>query len=137
MGLDRVYDAGYQEEPVDGAIGGVGLQLVEILTRMGTSGRHREAITTRPALIEGVAQRTEHAREVTLEMTSLHGKAKKIANLLSGTSEYLHKFLAGATQLDGKERWTTLPRQIFWYFTGDRPRRGARSARWWWGNRRI
>jgi len=46
----------------------------EILTRMGTSGRHREATTTRPALIEGVAQRTEHAREVTLEMTSLHGK---------------------------------------------------------------
>ena len=39
-----------------------------IFTRMGTGGQHREAITTRPALIEGVAQRTELAREVTLEM---------------------------------------------------------------------
>jgi len=96
-----------------------------ILTRMGTGGRHREAITTRPALIEGVAQRTEHAREVTLEMTSLHGKAKKIANLLSGISEYLHKFLAGATQLDGKERWTTLLRQIFWYFYRGSPQAGG------------
>ena len=33
-----------------------------IFTRMGTGGQHREAITTRPALIEGVAQRTDHAR---------------------------------------------------------------------------
>ena len=37
-----------------------------------------KVITTRPALIEGVAQRTEHAREVKLEMTSVNGKAKKI-----------------------------------------------------------
>ena len=44
---------------------------------MGTGGQHREAITTRPALIEGVAQRTEHAREVKLEMTSVHGKTRK------------------------------------------------------------
>ena len=35
-----------------------------IFTRMGTGGQHREAITTRPPLIEGIAQRTEHAREV-------------------------------------------------------------------------
>ena len=63
-GLDWVHDAGDQEEPVDGAVDGVGLQLVVIFTRMGTGGQHLEAITTRPALIEGVAQRTEHAREV-------------------------------------------------------------------------
>ncbi len=50
-----------------------------IYTRMGTGGQHREAITTRPALADGVAERTEHAWEVKLEMTSLHGKAKKIA----------------------------------------------------------
>ena len=49
-----------------------------IFTRMGTGGQHREAITTRPAMIEGAAQRTEDAREVKLEMTSVHGKARKI-----------------------------------------------------------
>ena len=92
-----------------------------IYTRMGTGGRHREAITTRPALIEGVAERTEHAREVKLEITSLHGKATKIAKLLSGFSAYLHKFLAGATQLDQKEVWPTLLRRIFWYFCGGKP----------------
>ena len=92
-----------------------------IFTRMGTGGQHREAITTRPALIEGVAQRTEHAREVKLEMTSVHGKAKKIAKLLSGISEYLNRFLTSATQLDEKTRWSTLLRRIFWFFYGGSP----------------
>jgi hypothetical protein len=87
-----------------------------IYTRMGTGGQHREAITTRPALADGVAERTEPAREVKLEMTSLRGKAKKIATFLSGISEYLHKFLAVATQLDEKERWRALLRRIFWFF---------------------
>ena len=83
-----------------------------IYTRMGTGGQHREAITTRPALADGVAERTEHAREVKLEMTSLRGKAKKIATFLSGISEYLHKFLVGATQLDEKERWRPAPENL-------------------------
>ena len=99
-----------------------------IFTRMGTGGTHREAITTRPALMEGVAKRTEHGREVSLTMTSLHGKAKKIANLLSGISQYLHKFLAGATQLDGRERWTTLLRKIFWYFYQGSPQPGGAAT---------
>jgi len=100
-------------------------------------GHIREAIPTRAALVEGVAQRTEHAREVTLEMTSLHGKAKKIANVLSEISQYLHKFLAGATQLDERRRWTTLLRKIFGTFTRDRPIQGGRLPLWRWANRRI
>ncbi len=50
-----------------------------IYTRMGTGDRHQEAITTRPSLMEGVAQQTEPARTVKLKMTSVHGKAKTIA----------------------------------------------------------
>ena len=96
-----------------------------IYTRMGTGGQHREAITTRPALADGVAERTEHAREVKLEMTSLHSKAKKIATFLSGISEYLHKFLAVATQLDEKERWRALLRRIFWFFYPQPPPSGS------------
>lgn len=92
---------------------------------MGKGGQHPEAITTRPALIEGVAQRTEHAREVKLAMTSVHGKAKRIVKLLSGMSKYLHSFLADATQLDEKVRWSTLLRKIFWYFYGGAPAIGS------------
>ena len=92
-----------------------------IYMRMGSGRGHREAITTRPALAEGVAERTEHAREVKLEMTSLHGKAKKIAQFLTGISEHLHKCEAGATQLNEKERWTTLLRRIFWFLCGGAP----------------
>ena len=104
---------------------------------MGTGGQHREAITTRPPLIEGIAQRTEHAREVKLEMTSVHGKAKKIAKLLSGMSEYLHRFLSGATQLDEKARWSTLLRRIFWYFYGGSPPMGSPISLLPAGNCRI
>jgi hypothetical protein len=57
-----------------------------IYTRMGTGGRHQEAITTRPSLMEGVAQQTEHARTVKLKMTSVHGKAKTIAAYLNRRS---------------------------------------------------
>ncbi len=60
----------------------------------------------------GHAQRTERAREVKLEMTSVHGRAKKIAKLSSGMSEYLHRALATATPLDGKARWKTRLRSI-------------------------
>ena len=31
-------------------------------------------------------------------------------------SEYPRRFLAGATQLDEKTRWSTPLRRIFWYF---------------------
>ena len=85
---------------------------------MGTGGQDREAITTRPALIEEAAQRTEHAREVKLEMTSVHGKAKNIDKLLGSMSEYPHRVLARATRLDEKARWSTLLRNILWYFYG-------------------
>ena len=50
---------------------------------------------------------------------------KKIDKLLSGMSEYLRKFLAGATQLDEKARWTTLLRRVFWYLHGESPPIGS------------
>jgi hypothetical protein len=64
-----------------------------IYTRMGTGDRHQEAITTRPSLMEGVAQQTEHARTVKLKMTSVHGKARTIAEYLRKISNYLRRFL--------------------------------------------
>ena len=98
-----------------------------IYTRIGTGATHREAITTRPALMEGVAQQSEHARTVKLKMTSLHGKAKKIAGFLNGISSYLRRFLEGAEQLEPAARWPAMPRQIFWHFRGGPPPLGGRA----------
>ena len=97
---------------------------------MGTAFESLGSYAMSPALerMAIVAERTEPAREVKLEITILHGKATKIAKLLSGFSAYPHKFLAGATQLDEKEVWPTLLRRIFWYFRGGKPQtEGAAS----------
>jgi hypothetical protein len=96
-----------------------------IYTRIGTADKHKEAITTRPSLMEGVAQQTEHARTVKLKMTSLHGKSKIIASYLSGISSYLRSFLEGAEQLKPVERWPAMLRHIFWHFCGGTPPLGA------------
>jgi hypothetical protein len=89
-----------------------------IYTRMGTGGRHQEAITTRPSLMDGVAQQTEHARTVKLKMTSLHGKAKTIAEYLSRISNYFRRFVSDAEQLEPGQRWPAMLRQIFYKFCG-------------------
>jgi hypothetical protein len=99
-----------------------------IYTRMGTADKHREAMTTRPSLMEGVAQQTEHARTVKLKMTSVHGKARAIAEYLRKISNYLRRFLDDAEQLEPAERWPTTLRQIFWKFCGGtRPLEGGSS----------
>jgi hypothetical protein len=89
-----------------------------IYTRMGTGDRHQEAITTRPSLMDGVAQQTEHARTVKLKMTSLHGKAKTIAEYLSRISNYFRRFVSDAEQLEPGQRWPAMLRQIFYKFCG-------------------
>jgi hypothetical protein len=89
-----------------------------IYTRIGTAVKHREAITTRPSLMEGVAQQTEHARTVRLKMTSVHGKARTIAEDLRKISNYFRRFLDDAEQLEPVERWPTMLRQSFWKFCG-------------------
>jgi hypothetical protein len=96
-----------------------------IYTRIGTADKHREAITTRPELMEGVAEQTEHARTVKLKMTSLHGRAQRIARLLSRITSYLRSFLGDAEQLEPKERWAVMLRQIFWRFCGGTPPLGG------------
>ena len=57
-----------------------------IFTRMATRASHGEAITTRPLLQHAVARRTRHANQTRLHISSLHGKAKMVANLLSRIS---------------------------------------------------
>jgi hypothetical protein len=89
-----------------------------IYTRMGTGDRHKEAITTRPSPMEGVAQQTEHARTVKLKMMRVHGKAKTITEYLSKISNYLRRFLDNAEQLEPAQRWPAMLRQIFYKFCG-------------------
>ena len=75
-----------------------------IFTRMATGASHGEAITTRPLLQHAVARRTRHANQTRLHISSLHGKAKMVANLLSRISSWLKLFQESAEQLDERCR---------------------------------
>lgn len=87
-----------------------------IFTRMATGSKHGEAITTRPLFQHGVARRTRHAGQTLLFISSLHGKARKIAYLLSGISAWIQSTKSSAEQLADPSRWPRLVRQIFQEF---------------------
>ncbi len=84
-----------------------------IFTRMGTGSKHGEAITTRPLFQHGVARRTRHANQTQLSITSQHGKAKKIAYLLTGISAWLQQLRDDAEQFVAAAKWPVILRRIF------------------------
>ena len=61
----------------------------ENLTRMGAGPKHGEAITTRALFQQEIAKKTKHANQTRLSISSLHAKAKQVANLLGRISRWL------------------------------------------------
>lgn len=69
--------------------------------------------TTRALFQQAVAQKTRHANQTRLSISSLHDKAKQIANLLGRISQCLKLFIKPAEPLPGKSRWGEMLRKIF------------------------
>jgi len=90
-----------------------------LFTRIGSGDKHGEAITTRPLLMHGIARQTTHAQQRQLSVSSLHAKAKQVANLLSAISGWLRVFQTNAEQLAREARWPKLLRLIFRHFIPD------------------
>lgn len=67
--------------------------------------RHAEAITSRPALLAGVARVIRSARQTTLLVTSTHAQAAENSQRLSAVSRFLASLAAAAEQLTRPERW--------------------------------
>ena len=89
-----------------------------IYTRLATGGRHGEAITTRPLLQQGVARQTTHANQKRITISSMHAKAKQIANLLVSFSSWLRQLILDAEQFTAAARWALILRRIFQDFAG-------------------
>ena len=68
----------------------------------------REAITSRPLLLTGVARATNHAGQTTLYLNSSHGQTRKIRLKLTETTRFLRN-LQSAPQLSLIERWCRIP----------------------------
>jgi len=89
-----------------------------IFTRMATGPNHREAITTRPLLQNSVAHKTRHSNQTRLSLSSLHGKARLMANLLHRISGWLAAVSASAEQLSKQKLWRAMLRRIFQELAG-------------------
>jgi hypothetical protein len=92
-----------------------------LFTRIASHDKHGEAITTRPLFLHGIARHTRHAQQNHLSLSSLHAKARQIANLLSQVSGWLRAFRASAEQLPSEVRWPALLRRIFHHFLSASP----------------
>lgn len=84
-----------------------------ILTRMAAGSKHEEAITTWLLFQYGVARRTRHAKQTQLSISSRHGKAKKIAYLLSGISSWMQAVMVCAEQLAERAHWPSIVKRVF------------------------
>ena len=84
-----------------------------LYTRLAIPGRHTEALTSRPLLLQGIARKTTHSQRQRLTITSAHGKAGAVQRRLKQVSEYLQQFRQAAEQLTQPERWGLLLRAIF------------------------
>ena len=92
-----------------------------LFTRIASGDQHGEAITTRPLFLQGIARHTRHAQQNHLSLSSLHAKARKIANLLASRSAWLRAFCDSAEQLASQARWPALLRRIFHHFLAASP----------------
>jgi hypothetical protein len=93
-----------------------------LFVRLAEPDRHLEAITSRPLLLSAIAERTRHARQTTLKVTSSHAKAGWAATVLSSIAGFLRELMQNAEQLTADQCW----RRIL-----------ARAARSWLGGRPL
>lgn len=84
-----------------------------LFVRLVDRQRHREAVTSRPMLLGGVARQTKHAGQSRLHVNLSHAQADKIKEKLTHASLFLRGILATAEQLSQPERWRRILAKIF------------------------
>ncbi|NBS53725.1 MAG: hypothetical protein EBS96_14150 [Spartobacteria bacterium] len=75
--------------------------------------RHREAVTTRPELLGGVARQTRHAGQTRISVNLSHSKGNRIKSQLAEASAFLQNLLTTAEQLTNAQRWERILLRIF------------------------
>jgi hypothetical protein len=89
-----------------------------IFMRLGMPDKHAEAITSRPLALQGIARQTRHGNQTTIEITSMHSKAPRIAEILAKVSAFLKRIKASAEQLSQGQRWKLILSAAFRSFLG-------------------
>ena len=93
-----------------------------IFVRLAEPDKHLEAITSRPLLLAGIAERTRHGRQTTLRIASTHGRAGWAERVLTDVARFLRGLIDAAEQLTPDQRWSRIL---------------AHAVRSWLGGRRL
>jgi len=76
-----------------------------LFVRLADPEHHREAITSRPLLLSAIARRTQHAGQVKLTISSMHGMQHKARRAYARIANFLAALRNTAEQLDPVQRW--------------------------------
>ena len=77
------------------------------------SGRHHEAITSRPLLLYGVARQTKHAGQTTLTITNNHAQSSAVVAVLQELNKFLKYLKINAEQLHVAQRMGLIVKRAF------------------------
>jgi hypothetical protein len=89
--------------------------------RLAHPQARREAITSRPLLLSGVARLTQHAGQSRLLVTLTHAAGDQIRAMIAAVRKGLEHIRATAPQLQKPERWRALIRYIVAQILASRP----------------
>jgi hypothetical protein len=98
-----------------------------LFVRLLCPDKHSEAITSRPAMLAGVARQTEHAGQRKLTISLSHGKAAGIKDMVEAACRFLKGLIEAAEQLTQPERWRRILSRIFVKFLDGRMLAGPES----------
>jgi hypothetical protein len=79
-----------------------------LFVRLAEPDKHLEAITSRPLLLAGIAERVRHGRQTTLRIASTHGRAGWARGVLDGVAIFLRRLIDTAEQLTADQRWSRI-----------------------------
>ena len=76
-----------------------------LFVRLADPAHHREAITSRPLLLQAIGRQTNHAGRTTVTITSSHGEHARARAALTRIAGFFAHLRKTAEQLTALERW--------------------------------
>ena len=76
-----------------------------LFVRLADPDRHREAITSRPLLLQAIGRQTQHGGQTTITVTSPHGQHRRARQAFLRIAGFFVSLRQTAEQLTDLDRW--------------------------------